>query len=76
MRATLTFLGSGTSMGVPTLGCKCAVCTDANQPNSPNRRTRPSLRIDYGAFRNVNPAHTVLIDTGPDFHAQAIRGSC
>jgi len=66
MEATLTFLGSGTSMGVPTLGCNCAVCTDTVTPGSRNRRTRPSLRLDYGG-------HTVLIDTGPDFHAQAIR---
>ncbi len=68
MQATLTFLGTGTSMGVPTLGCTCAVCTDAHQPNSPNRRTRPSVLITYG-----QPAHNVLIDTGPDFHAQALR---
>ncbi|MEO7027982.1 MAG: MBL fold metallo-hydrolase [Acidobacteriaceae bacterium] len=73
MQATLTFLGSGTSMGVPTLGCTCAVCTDAAKPNSPNRRTRPSLRIDYGAVSDGKTAHTVLIDTGPDFHAQAVR---
>jgi phosphoribosyl 1,2-cyclic phosphate phosphodiesterase len=65
MHATLTFLGSGTSMGVPTLGCECAVCADAVTPGSKNRRTRPSLRIDYAS-------HTVLIDTGPDFHHQAI----
>ena len=63
MEATLTFLGSGTSMGVPTLGCTCAVCISTNPLN---RRTRPSLRIAYNG-------HTVLIDTGPDFHAQAIR---
>ena len=63
MQATLTFLGSGTSMGVPTLGCTCAVCTSADPHN---RRTRPSLAIAYNN-------HTVLIDTGPDFHAQAIR---
>jgi phosphoribosyl 1,2-cyclic phosphate phosphodiesterase len=68
MEATLTFLGSGTSMGIPTLGCECAVCTSALAPDgdSRNRRTRPSLRITYGG-------HVVLIDTGPDFHAQAIR---
>jgi phosphoribosyl 1,2-cyclic phosphate phosphodiesterase len=66
MHATLTFLGSGTSMGVPTLGCTCAVCVDARLPNSPNRRTRPSIAIDFNK-------HTVLIDTGPDFHHQAIR---
>ena len=66
MDATLTFLGSGTSMGVPTLGCTCAVCTSAYLPGSRNRRTRPSVLISYND-------HNVLIDTGPDFHAQAIR---
>ena len=68
MQATLTFLGSGTSMGVPTLGCDCAVCTDAaSSTGDPrNRRTRPSVLISYNS-RNV------VIDTGPDFHAQAIR---
>lgn len=50
-------------MGVPTLGCRCAVCTSTD---SHNRRTRPSVLVEY--------AHrAVLIDTGPDFHAQAIR---
>ncbi len=66
MQATLTFLGSGTSMGVPTLGCTCAVCIDAHRPGSPNRRTRPSVMI---SFDDKN----VLIDTGQDFHAQAVR---
>lgn len=66
MQATLTFLGTGTSMGVPTLGCTCAVCLDAHLPGSPNRRTRPSICLEYNG-------HNVLIDTGPDFHAQAIR---
>ncbi len=66
MQATLTFFGTGTSMGVPTLGCGCAVCTDARLPGSRNRRTRPSVLIAYGG-------HNVLIDTGPDFHAQATR---
>jgi phosphoribosyl 1,2-cyclic phosphate phosphodiesterase len=66
MHATLTFLGSGTSMGVPTLGCSCAVCTDAHHPGSRNRRTRPSILIHYNN-------HNVLIDTGQDFHSQAVR---
>ncbi|HEY8998386.1 MAG TPA: MBL fold metallo-hydrolase, partial [Edaphobacter sp.] len=68
MEATLTFLGTGTSMGVPTLGCDCAVCASAVSPTGDvrNRRTRPSLRLAYNN-------HIVLIDTGPDFHAQAIR---
>jgi phosphoribosyl 1,2-cyclic phosphate phosphodiesterase len=68
MEATLTFLGTGTSMGVPTLGCDCVVCTSAISPDGDphNRRTRPSIRLAYND-------HTVLIDTGPDFHAQALR---
>ncbi len=68
MDATLTFLGSGTSMGVPTLGCDCAVCASAASPTGDprNRRTRPSVLVSWGG-------HNVVIDTGPDFHAQAIR---
>ena len=73
MEAKLTFLGSGTSMGIPTLGCRCAVCRSATPPVpwSPppvpkNRRTRPSILISWAG-------HNVLIDTGQDFHAQAIR---
>jgi len=74
MEATLTFLGTGTSMGVPTLGCGCAVCTDARLPGSLNRRTRPSILLAYGgdAAKGRSPHH-VLIDSGPDFHAQATR---
>lgn len=68
MDCTLTFLGTGTSMGVPTLGCSCAVCVSAVAPDGDhrNRRTRPSIRLEFNG-------KTVLIDTGPDFHAQAIR---
>jgi phosphoribosyl 1,2-cyclic phosphate phosphodiesterase len=68
MEATLTFLGTGTSMGVPTLGCNCAVCASSVSPDGDprNRRTRTSLRLAYNN-------RIVLIDTGQDFHAQAIR---
>ena len=68
MECTLTFLGTGTSMGVPTLGCTCAVCISAVAPGGDhrNRRTRPSIRLEFNG-------KTVLIDTGPDFHAQALR---
>ena len=52
-------------MGGPTLGCGCAVCTSTDPHN---RRTRPSIRLEYGG-------KVVLIDTGPDFHAQALRES-
>ncbi len=64
-------------MGVPTLGCPCAVCADARIPGSRNRRTRPSIKVDWQTIpsdpQESATAHTVLIDTGPDFHAQAIR---
>jgi len=63
MKATLTVLGSGTSMGVPTLGCDCAVCRSSDPHD---KRTRPSVMIEYAG-------KVVLIDTAPDFYAQAIR---
>jgi phosphoribosyl 1,2-cyclic phosphate phosphodiesterase len=63
MKATLTVLGSGTSMGVPTLGCSCSVCR-SQDPH--DRRTRPSIMIEFGG-------KVVLIDTAPDFYTQALR---
>ena len=63
MQATLTVLGSGTSMGVPTIGCDCAVCRSSDPHD---RRTRPSVMVSY------NGRH-VLIDTTPDFREQALR---
>jgi len=63
MKATLTVLGSGTSMGVPTIGCDCAVC---HSQDPLDRRTRTSVLIEYGG-------RSVLIDTTPDFREQAIR---
>lgn len=63
MKATLTVLGSGTSMGVPTIGCSCRVCTSSDPHD---RRLRPSVMVQYGG-------RCVLIDTTPDFREQAIR---
>jgi phosphoribosyl 1,2-cyclic phosphate phosphodiesterase len=63
MRAVLTVLGSGTSMGVPTIGCDCAVCRSSDPRD---KRLRPSVLIEYGGM-------SVLIDTTPDFRTQAIR---
>lgn len=50
-------------MGVPTIGCDCAVC-HSTDPH--DRRTRPSIMVEYGG-------RLVLIDTTPDFREQAIR---
>ena len=63
MKATLTVLGIGTSMGVPTIGCDCAVC-HSSDPH--DRRSRPSVMVEYDG-------RCVLIDTTPDFREQAIR---
>src|SRR5436309_16074585 len=63
MKARLTVLGSGTSMGVPTIGCDCAVCHSSDPRD---RRTRPSVLVEYDN-------KTVLIDTTPDFREQSIR---
>jgi phosphoribosyl 1,2-cyclic phosphate phosphodiesterase len=59
----ITVLGSGTSMGVPTIGCHCEVCS-SNDPR--DNRLRPSILVRYGG-RNI------LIDTTPDFRTQALR---
>src|SRR5436305_1422105 len=63
MKATLAVLGSGTSMGVPTIGCTCAVCRSGDPHD---RRTRPSILLEYND-------RVVLIDTTPDFREQALR---
>jgi len=59
----VTVLGSGTSMGVPSLACHCRVCTSKDPHDN---RLRPSLLLS----RN---AENVVIDTTPDFRQQALR---
>ena len=59
----ITFLGTGTSIGVPEMRCGCAVCTSQNPKDT---RLRTSVLIEDD--------HThVLIDCGPDFRAQMLR---
>ena len=69
MEGQLTFLGTGTSMGVPTLGCDCAVCTSVDPRD---RRLRPSLLVRW---RDEGRDRVVVIDTGPDFREQALRNA-
>jgi phosphoribosyl 1,2-cyclic phosphate phosphodiesterase len=59
----ITVLGSGTSVGVPSLGCHCAVCTSTDRRDN---RLRPSVLVSYRDRQ-------VVIDTTPDFRAQALR---
>jgi phosphoribosyl 1,2-cyclic phosphate phosphodiesterase len=66
MYASLIILGSGTSMGVPTLGCDCRVCTS---PDPCDRRMRPSAAVTW---QGSSETHHVVIDTGPDFRSQAL----
>jgi len=59
----ITFLGTGTSHGVPVIGCDCAVC-QSRDPR--NQRTRSSLLVETNGL-------SVLIDTATEFRQQALR---
>ena len=58
----LTFLGTGTSCGVPVIGCQCEVCR-SNDPH--DQRTRCSVLVETEHTR-------LLIDCGPDFRGQIL----
>lgn len=59
----IVVLGSGTSVGVPTIGCHCAVCMSTDPRDA---RLRPSILVVY-------EGKNILIDTTPDFRTQALR---
>lgn len=61
--ARLTFLGTGTSQGVPMIGCGCEVC---KSPDSRDKRLRASAFVEYGGLN-------ILVDAGPDFRCQMLR---
>jgi phosphoribosyl 1,2-cyclic phosphate phosphodiesterase len=69
MEGTIVILGSGTSMGVPTLGCDCRVCVSTDPRD---RRLRPSIAVEWP---HDGTTRRVIIDTGPDFREQALRES-
>lgn len=60
----LLFLGTGASMGIPVIGCECAVCQSSS---SLNRRFRPSVLIKTHSNKQL------IIDVGPDFRLQALK---
>ena len=61
--ARVTFLGTGTSHGVPMIGCRCAVCTSSDPRD---RRWRPSIYVQL-------PGLDVLVDTSTDLRSQALQ---
>src|SRR5438105_2736251 len=73
----VTFLGTGTSHGVPAIGCDCAVCRSSDPRD---RRTRPSILIDLQRDRHrassaspiADAVRFVLVDTSTDLRAQAL----
>ncbi|MBS1573956.1 MAG: MBL fold metallo-hydrolase [Bacteroidetes bacterium] len=59
----ITFLGTGTSSGVPMIACDCEVCTSANKKD---KRFRSSILVQSSKT-------TLVVDTGPDFRCQMLR---
>ncbi len=68
IRVTATLLGTGTSTGVPVVGCPCAVCT-SDDPRDRRLRTSALLTVDTDAGEPLR----LLIDAGPDLRYQALR---
>lgn len=63
MKTRLTFLGTGTSQGVPIIGCQCPVC-QSTDPH--DKRFRSAAFVEYCGL-------SILVDAGPDFRMQMLR---
>lgn len=63
MNARLTFLGTGTSQGIPIIGCQCDRCQSTDPRD---KRLRAAAFVEYGGLQ-------ILIDAGPDFRMQMLR---
>ena len=61
----VVFLGTGTSQGVPVIGCRCEVCCSTDERD---RRLRTSAMVEVNGMR-------IVIDAGPDFRQQMLRES-
>lgn len=59
----ITFLGTGTSMGIPLVGCSCAVC---HSDNERDQRLRTAIMVEEGSTR-------IVVDCGPDFRYQMLQ---
>jgi phosphoribosyl 1,2-cyclic phosphate phosphodiesterase len=62
-KTRLTFLGTGTSQGIPMIGCGCEVCRSEDPRD---KRLRASVLVEYDGL-------TILVDAGPDFRQQMLR---
>ena len=62
---SIEFLGTGTSVGIPMIGCNCIVCTSNNKKD---KRLRTSIKIEYNNT-------TIVVDTTPDFRYQMLRSN-
>ncbi len=60
---TITFLGTGTSQGIPVIACDCTVCSSLDFRDN---RTRTSIHVEY-------QGQSIVVDTGPDFRFQMLR---